>query len=61
MSTHESFDIDLEHKINFLRLQMIATGMLKGLNHPDTIEYSQQLDRFLNTYTKVQQLEKANV
>ncbi|MED4402474.1 aspartyl-phosphate phosphatase Spo0E family protein [Metabacillus fastidiosus] len=41
---------NLEDAIQSLRSQMIAAGMQKGLNHPDTISYSQQLDVLLNKY-----------
>ncbi|MGG3890064.1 aspartyl-phosphate phosphatase Spo0E family protein [Metabacillus fastidiosus] len=40
----------LEDAIQSLRSQMITSGMQKGLNHPDTISYSQQLDISLNKY-----------
>lgn len=41
---------NLEYDMQSLRSQMIATGMQKGLNHPDTISFSQQLDVLLNNY-----------
>ncbi|MGG3806432.1 aspartyl-phosphate phosphatase Spo0E family protein [Metabacillus fastidiosus] len=41
---------NLEDAIQSLRSQMVAAGMQKGLNHPDTISYSQQLDILLNKY-----------
>ncbi|MCS0787418.1 aspartyl-phosphate phosphatase Spo0E family protein [Cytobacillus firmus] len=43
----------LEIKINFKRNRMIRSGIKKGLNHPDTIRLSQQLDKLLNEYQKV--------
>jgi len=42
----------LEIKINFKRNRMIRSGIKKGLNHPDTIRLSQQLDKLLNEYQK---------
>ena len=44
---------ELEYKIDFLRTRMIATGQLKGLTHPDTIKFSQELDVLLNKYQKI--------
>ncbi|WP_353057307.1 aspartyl-phosphate phosphatase Spo0E family protein [Cytobacillus oceanisediminis] len=38
--------------INFKRNRMIRSGIKKGLNHPDTIRLSQQLDKLLNEYQK---------
>lgn len=60
MPTTEFIDTELEGKINLLRYQMITTGMIKGLNHPDTVKYSQKLDLFLNKYNNVQKLNKVN-
>ncbi|MGE8078278.1 aspartyl-phosphate phosphatase Spo0E family protein [Peribacillus loiseleuriae] len=44
---------DLENKINTLRILLISIGTLKGLNHPDTIKCSQELDVFLNKYQRI--------
>ncbi|MFJ8244483.1 Spo0E family sporulation regulatory protein-aspartic acid phosphatase [Peribacillus asahii] len=43
---------DLEYKIDVLRTHMIAIGKSKGLNHPNTIKFSQELDILLNVYQK---------
>ncbi|UHA61515.1 aspartyl-phosphate phosphatase Spo0E family protein [Metabacillus litoralis] len=37
-------------RIYILRKQMVYTGMNKGLNHPNTLKQSQELDNMLNTY-----------
>ncbi|MED4402477.1 aspartyl-phosphate phosphatase Spo0E family protein [Metabacillus fastidiosus] len=44
---------ELENDIQSLRSRMITTGMQKGLNHPDSIKYSQQLDVLLNKYQRL--------
>ena len=43
----------LELEINLLRIYMINTGNFKGLNHPDTIKLSQELDILLNIYQRI--------
>ncbi|WP_245980305.1 aspartyl-phosphate phosphatase Spo0E family protein [Peribacillus asahii] len=45
---------ELEYKIDVLRTLMIAVGKSKGLNHPSTIKFSQELDVLLNVYQKNQ-------
>ncbi|MGM0876401.1 MAG: aspartyl-phosphate phosphatase Spo0E family protein [Bacillota bacterium] len=40
----------LECKINVLRIRMIYTGNIKGLNHPATIKYSKELDKLVYKY-----------
>ncbi|AZV41706.1 aspartyl-phosphate phosphatase Spo0E family protein [Peribacillus asahii] len=45
---------ELEYKIDVLRTHMIAIGKSKGLNHPNTIKFSQELDSLLNVYQKKQ-------
>ncbi|WP_035178864.1 aspartyl-phosphate phosphatase Spo0E family protein [Alkalihalobacterium bogoriense] len=45
-------DISSAEKIEFIRAQMIETGMRKGLLHPSTIKLSQHLDTLLNNYSK---------
>ncbi|MFA9556679.1 aspartyl-phosphate phosphatase Spo0E family protein [Evansella sp. AB-rgal1] len=42
--------IELEFKIDTLRIQMMKLAQSKGFNHPDTIKCSQELDVFLNKY-----------
>lgn len=39
---------ELIKKIKKVRRAMILTGTAKGLNHEETIEYSQKLDRLMN-------------
>ncbi|RID87073.1 aspartyl-phosphate phosphatase Spo0E family protein [Peribacillus asahii] len=43
----------LETSIYDLRTHMITIGISKGLTHPDTIKYSQELDILLNKYQKI--------
>ncbi|RKJ75029.1 aspartyl-phosphate phosphatase Spo0E family protein [Butyricicoccus sp. 1XD8-22] len=43
----------LENKMSILKSKMISNGLSKGLTHPDTIKYSQELDRVMNCYTKL--------
>ncbi|MFB5282562.1 Spo0E family sporulation regulatory protein-aspartic acid phosphatase [Peribacillus sp. Hz7] len=43
---------ELEYRIDVLRTHMIAIGKSKGLNHPNTIKFSQELDSLLNVYQK---------
>ncbi|WP_328824178.1 aspartyl-phosphate phosphatase Spo0E family protein [Metabacillus schmidteae] len=38
---------ELGHKIDLVRRLMIATAQAKGLNNPETIKYSQELDRLI--------------
>ncbi|MEC2073314.1 aspartyl-phosphate phosphatase Spo0E family protein [Alkalihalophilus marmarensis] len=45
--------IKLEGRIEKLRCEMIKSGLKNGLNHPDTIKYSQQLDMLLNRYNRM--------
>jgi stage 0 sporulation regulatory protein len=37
-------------EINSLRNYLIIIGEIKGLNHPDTIKISQELDLLINIY-----------
>ncbi|RSK26663.1 aspartyl-phosphate phosphatase Spo0E family protein [Bacillus sp. HMF5848] len=39
-------------KIEKLRLDLIETGLKKGLTHPETIRLSQRLDLAMNNYLK---------
>ncbi|CAM5198837.1 hypothetical protein UACE39S_02903 [Ureibacillus acetophenoni] len=45
---------EVQLKIEEIRYQMIHTGQLKGLAHPDTIKLSQELDLLMNEYQKIQ-------
>ncbi|WP_078427322.1 aspartyl-phosphate phosphatase Spo0E family protein [Alkalihalobacterium alkalinitrilicum] len=45
--------IKLENKIEWLRNQMNTNGKLNGLNHSETLKYSQELDHCLNKYHQV--------
>ncbi|WP_088104055.1 aspartyl-phosphate phosphatase Spo0E family protein [Halalkalibacter urbisdiaboli] len=51
--TNGALLLQLESKITYLRLKLISTGQMKGLNHPDTIKCSQELDHILNEYERV--------
>lgn len=44
---------EIEQLINKLRSHMILTARIKGLNHPDTIKCSQELDALLNEYSRL--------
>ncbi|MCK0470121.1 aspartyl-phosphate phosphatase Spo0E family protein [Halalkalibacter sp. APA_J-10(15)] len=35
-------------EVEKLRAIMIRTGLTKGLDHPETLMYSQKLDKYLN-------------
>lgn len=50
MIIKELITCKLEYQIQELRVQMITLGQSKGLTHPKTVKYSQQLDQHLNTY-----------
>jgi len=52
MKNEGSTIIELEEKIFILQTRMITTGKSKGLNHPNTIKLSQELDILLNVYQK---------
>ncbi|WP_082220312.1 aspartyl-phosphate phosphatase Spo0E family protein [Domibacillus robiginosus] len=41
---------ELMKKIKKVRREMIASGTTKGLNHADTIQYSQELDQLMNQF-----------
>jgi hypothetical protein len=44
---------NLINQINDLRQTMIAVGQNKGLNHPDTIKFSQELDKLIIRYQSI--------
>ncbi|WP_062051743.1 aspartyl-phosphate phosphatase Spo0E family protein [Bacillus sp. JCM 19034] len=46
MGTKTSSHIAVE--VEKLRTIMIYTGLTKGLDHPETLMYSQKLDEYLN-------------
>jgi hypothetical protein len=39
--------IKLKNQINQLRQKLIKVGKKKGLTHPETIKYSQDLDKLI--------------
>ncbi|MEC1522603.1 aspartyl-phosphate phosphatase Spo0E family protein [Neobacillus niacini] len=39
-------------KINRLRKKMICIGMAKGLSHPETLKYSEELDELIYKFQK---------
>jgi hypothetical protein len=45
--------IKLKNEITELRKTMIHTGQKNGLTHPETIKYSQELDRLIYKYQLV--------
>ena len=47
-----TLDQPLIDKIEYLRKQMIETGLKHGLNSPATIKISQELDTLLVSYIK---------
>ncbi|OLN22028.1 hypothetical protein BTO30_11925 [Domibacillus antri] len=49
MNNHESFD-ELMVQIKTVRKLMISTGTTKGLDHIETIQHSQRLDKLMNQY-----------
>lgn len=55
MESYETFS-DLTAKINVKRKLMIKTGMTKGLNHFETIQYSKELDKLIYTYQSLSKL-----
>ncbi|KKI89132.1 hypothetical protein WQ54_28360 [Bacillus sp. SA1-12] len=38
---------ELTNKINLVRKLMIVTAQTKGINNPETIKYSEELDRLI--------------
>lgn len=38
----------LKREIERKREELISSGMVKGLKHPDTIKISEELDRLIN-------------
>ncbi len=49
VNNYTNFD-DLMLQIKAVRKVMITTGTTKGLNHAETIEYSQKLDLLINQF-----------
>ena len=43
----------LRQYIEFLRNELIQTGLKMGLNHKETIQASEELDYFINVYEKM--------
>ncbi|WP_099586440.1 aspartyl-phosphate phosphatase Spo0E family protein [Pseudomonas sp. 2822-17] len=39
-----------------MRYHMMKLAKSKGLNHPDTIKCSQELDEFLNKYQQIKSI-----
>ncbi|GAA0456666.1 aspartyl-phosphate phosphatase Spo0E family protein [Alkalibacillus silvisoli] len=59
MSSHKLIEVSniqsnkkkrLETEIKDLRIKMVKSGVTKGLNHPNTVKLSQELDILLNEY-----------
>ena len=53
MNTKDLSVDELKYNIEFLRNHMIATGLSKGLTHPDTIKISRELDVLLSIHRKM--------
>lgn len=47
MKMMNNINQELGHKIDLVRRLMIATAQVKGLDNPETIKYSQELDRLI--------------
>ncbi|WP_210367299.1 aspartyl-phosphate phosphatase Spo0E family protein [Bacillus sp. REN3] len=45
----------LSQKIQALREKMLYIGNTKGLNHPETLEYSRKLDKLIIKYQRNKQ------
>ncbi|MGE8207662.1 Spo0E family sporulation regulatory protein-aspartic acid phosphatase [Heyndrickxia sp. NPDC080065] len=48
--TNYLLEKELSKQINYLRQVIINTGLDKGLNHPDTVQKSQELDKLIVEY-----------
>lgn len=46
---------ELSKKINTLKKKMVQMSDEKGMNHPLTIQISQELDKLINEYMKLTQ------
>jgi stage 0 sporulation regulatory protein len=44
---------ELNNQITQLRQDMIIAGLKKGLNHPETIERSQELDKLIIKFERL--------
>ena len=53
MEGHCLTEVELEDEFFKLQARMIDVGILKGLTHPETIKYSQELDMIINQFQKV--------
>jgi len=47
MKMNETINPELGHKIDLVRKLMITSAQTKGINSPETIKYSQELDRLI--------------
>ncbi|RBW71301.1 aspartyl-phosphate phosphatase Spo0E family protein [Bacillus taeanensis] len=54
----ENFKINLQ-EFERLRKKMIRTAMLLGMDHPDVLKYSQELDKLHNILLKKQLQEQS--
>jgi Spo0E like sporulation regulatory protein len=45
--TIQVVDSELANKISLIRRLMIVTAQTKGINNPETIKYSQELDKLI--------------
>ncbi|RUL48791.1 aspartyl-phosphate phosphatase Spo0E family protein [Lysinibacillus antri] len=53
MVVEYSMDLEIESKFHQLQTMMIDVGMVKGLAHPETVKYSQELDMLINHIQKI--------
>ena len=60
MVVEYSADVEIESKFLQLQTMMIDVGMVKGLAHPETVKYSQELDVLINQIQQIN-LEINNV
>lgn len=44
---NKTINPELGHKIDLVRKLMITSAQTKGINSPETIKYSQELDRLI--------------
>ncbi len=52
MKTNTANKTSLSLEIEYLRTELIESGIKNGLNHPTTVYLSQELDKLLNKCKK---------
>ncbi|MEC1743335.1 aspartyl-phosphate phosphatase Spo0E family protein [Schinkia azotoformans] len=48
MTTNTNTNTSISLEIEYLRSELIESGIKNGLNHPTTVYLSQELDKLLN-------------